>query len=125
MLSSSKDSDGLSFGFHRDNRSGEKGSIKKTKWNNCVLKFLKNGFGFAGHQENATYGLRYKLTLQRSSDNHVLRYPAKADGAANIALAGRVRNNISWYAPHYTPNISQKNKVRAQCIKSWNRINRD
>ena len=34
--------------------------------------YLKDIFGFAEHQEKATYGLGYKLPLTRNSDNAVL-----------------------------------------------------
>ena len=33
---------------------------------------LKDTFGCAKHQEKATFGLGYKLTLTRNSDNSVL-----------------------------------------------------
>ena len=33
--------------------------------------YLKDIFGFAEHQGKATYGLGYKLTLTRNSDNAV------------------------------------------------------
>ena len=33
---------------------------------------LKDVLGFAQHQEKGTYGLGYKLTLTRNSDNAVL-----------------------------------------------------
>ena len=33
---------------------------------------LKDFFAFAEHQEGGTYGLGYKLTINRSSDNCVL-----------------------------------------------------
>ena len=71
--------------------------------------FLKDVFGFAEHQDNCTFGLIYKLTLQKNSDNHVLSHPAKANDAANVALAGRVFiDDISWYVPHYTPSLSNQ-----------------
>ena len=34
--------------------------------------YLKDIFGFAEHQEKATYGLGYKVTLTRNSDYTVL-----------------------------------------------------
>ena len=33
---------------------------------------LKDVFGFAQHQEKATYGLGYKLTLKRNKDEAVI-----------------------------------------------------
>ena len=64
--------------------------------------YLKDVFGFAKHQEKATYVLGYKLTLTRNSDNAVLN---KAD-ATNL---GKVEiNAIEWYVPHYTASMSQQ-----------------
>ena len=42
---------------------------------------LKDIFAFAEHQEKATYGLGYKLTLTRNTDNAVLN----KDNAINKA----------------------------------------
>ena len=44
---------------------------------------LQDIFGFADHQEKGTYGLGYKLTLTRNSDNAVLN---KADATNNDKL---------------------------------------
>ena len=41
---------------------------------------LRNVFGFAEHQEKATFGLAYKLVLTRISDNSVLN----KDNATNV-----------------------------------------
>ena len=60
---------------------------KTTKGNYHVWIFLKDVFGFAEHQENATYGSGYKLTIQRNSDNHVWIIAARADDGTNRALA--------------------------------------
>ena len=61
----------------------------------------------SNRQQSDTYGLRYKSTLQRSSDNHVLGHRAGTD-AANPALTGRVViEYISCSVPHQNPNISQ------------------
>ena len=61
------------------------------------------------HRDNCTYGLAYKQTLQQNSDKFVLSHPAGANDAENKALAERVIiNDISLYAPHYTPNISNQ-----------------
>ena len=111
LISSSRDSDDLSIGFHRSNevRERELTDIKTTKGNYHVRIYLADIFGFAEHHDNCTYGLGYKLTLQRNSDNHVLSHPAQANDAANLALAGRVIiDDISWYVPHYTPSISNR-----------------
>ena len=70
---------------------------------------MKDVFGFAEHQEIATKGLGYELTLQRKSDNHLLCHEDGTD-AEKLALAGRVIiSGISSYVLHYTPNLSEKN----------------
>ena len=74
LLSSSKDSDDLSIGFYQNNEAREKKltNNKATKENYHVRICFKNIFGFAAHQDNCTYGLGYKLTLQRNNFNHIL-----------------------------------------------------
>ena len=74
-------------------------------------------FGFAEHKVKCTYGLGYKLTLQRHSDNHVLKHPAGANDAAYLALTGRVViDGISLYVPHYTSNISNQKLMLGHII---------
>ena len=73
-------------------------NIKNFNRNYHVRIFLEGVFGFAEQQENAIYGFGYELTLHRKNDNHVLSYPTGSNGAANLALAGRVIIDvISWY----------------------------
>ena len=49
------------------------------------------------------------LVLQRNNVNHVLIHWAGAKNADNLALAGKVIiQDLSWYIPHYTPNISNQ-----------------
>ena len=49
------------------------------------------------------------MTLQRNSHNHVLIHSARANDAANLVPAERVIiDHISWYVPHYTPDISNQ-----------------
>ena len=70
------------------------------------LKF----FGFAEYQEKGTYGLGYKLTLTRNTDNAVLN---KANGINN----GKIKiNAIEWYVPHYTPSIQQQTILSKQIL---------
>ena len=65
-------------------------------------------FGFGEHQGKTTYGLGYKLTLIRKSDNSVLN----KDNAINI---GNIETNaIEWYVPHYLPSIPQQVKLSKQ-----------
>ena len=73
-----------------------------TKGKYHVRIVLKDVFGFSEHQEKATYGLGYKLTLTRNTDNSVLN----KDNAIHI---GKVKiNAIEWYVRHYTPSISNQ-----------------
>ena len=111
LISISRDSDDLSIGFHRSKgvREKELTDNKTTKGNYHVRTFLKDNFGFAEHQDNCTCGLGYKLTLQKNNDNHELSYPAQANDAINLALAGRVIiKDLSWYVVHYTRSISNQ-----------------
>ena len=113
FLSSSKDSDDLSIGFHRSFEAGERelSENETTKGNYHVRNYWKGLFGFAEHQDTCTFGLGYKLTLQRNSDNQMLRRRAGIN-AENLALAGRViLNDMSWYVPAYTPSISNQNSM--------------
>ena len=108
-MSSCGDSDDLSIGFHRriEARERELTNNKTTKGNYHV-RFFFGIFGFAEHQNNCSYGLGFKLTLQRNSDNHVLSHRAETN-AENFALAGRFFiDDISLYVPHYTPSISSQ-----------------
>ena len=74
LLTSSKGSDGLSIGFDRDRNTRKRDLInnKNIKGKYHIRVYLKDIFGFAEHQEKVTYGLGYKLTLTRKSDNAVL-----------------------------------------------------
>ena len=59
---------------------------------------LKDIFGFAQHQEKGIYGLSYKVTLTRNSDNAVFN-KGDAINKAKIKIS-----SIDWYVPHYTPS---------------------
>ena len=56
LISSSRDSDELSIGFHRSNgtRESELTNNKTTKYNYNVRNYLKDKFGFVEHQDNCT-----------------------------------------------------------------------
>ena len=104
LLSSSKGSDDLSIGFDRDRgrRQRELTNNKTQKGKFHVRIYLKDIFGFAEYQEKGTYGLGYKLTLTRNSDNAVLN-------KGNAINNGKVKiNALEWYVPHYTPSIQQQ-----------------
>ena len=114
LLTSSKDSDDLSIGFdrNRNNRKRELTNVKNFKGIYHIRIYLKDIFGFAENQEKGTYGLGYKLTLTRNTDNAVLN---KDNAVAN----GRVKiNSLDWYVPHYSPNLEEYNKLMNQIKKN-------
>ena len=112
LLTSSKGSDDLSIRFDRDRsrRQRELTNNKTQKGKYHVRIYLKDIFGFAEYQEKATYGLGYKLTLTRNTDNAVLN----KDNAINN---GKVENNaIEWYVPQYTPSMQQQILLSKQIL---------
>ena len=113
LLTSSKDGDDLSIGYDRsrDKRKRELTNNKKIKGKYHIRIYLKDIFGFASYQQKGTYGLGYKLTLTRITDNAVL----KKDNAVGN---GRVKiNSLDWYVPHYSPNVEEYNKLMIQIKK--------
>ena len=101
LLTSSEGSDDLSIGFDRDrNRRQRELTINKTQKGKYHIRiYLKDVFVFAEYQDKGTYGLGYKLTLARNTDNAVLN---KDNAIAN----GRIKiNAIEWYVPLYTPSM--------------------
>ena len=112
LLTSAKGSDDLSTGFDRDRgrRRNELTNNKTVKGRYHIRIYLKLIFGFAEHQEKATCGLGYKLTLTRNTDNSVLN----KDNAINI---GKIKlNAIEWYVAHYTRGISQQKMLMNQIV---------
>ena len=103
LNTSSKDSNDQCLGFgHSRNRRDELAANKGVKGKFYLKILLKDVFGFAECQEEATYGLGYKPTLTRNKDDAVID---KAGGIAD----SRIRiNHIHWYVPHYTPSIQQQ-----------------
>ena len=109
LISSSRENDDFSNGAHRsiEARERELTNNKLTREIYHVRIYLKDVFVFAEHQDNCTYGLGHKVTLQRRSDIHVLSCPAQGNDAANLALAGRdIIDDISLYIPQYIPSLS-------------------
>ena len=103
----------MSLGFDRDrNRRQRALTNKKSQKSVYHTRFyLKDIFGFAEHQEKATYGLGYELTLTRNSDNAVLN----KDNSTNI---GKIKiNAIERYVPHYSPSTPQQ-AILSQQISS-------
>ena len=114
LLISSKDSDDLSSGFDRS-RARRKSEISNNKKNIKgsfhIRIYLKDIFGFAEHQEKGAYGLGYKLTLTRNTDNAILNKTP----ATNIAKVKII--SLDWYIPHYSPNLEECNKLMQQIKK--------
>ena len=114
LLTSSRDSDDLSIGFDRNRgrRKNELTNNKTIKGKYHIRIYLKDIFAYVEHQEKGTYGLGYKLTLTRNTDNAVLN---KDNAVAN----GRVKiNSLDWYVPHYSPNLEEYNKLMTQIKKN-------
>ena len=113
LLTSSRDSDDLSISFHHDRnrRQCELTNNKTQKGKFHVRICLKDVFGFAEYQEKATYGLGYKLTLTRNSDNAVLNEGSNAINNGKIKI-----NAIEWYVPHYTPPMQQQSELSKQIL---------
>ena len=112
LITSTKDSDDLSIGYdHSRNRRRDELALNKNIKGKYHLKImLKDVFGFAEHQEKATYGLGYKITLTRNKDDAVID---KANGIADA----RIRiDHIQWYVPHYTPSIQQQSNLSKQIL---------
>ena len=112
LITSSRGSDDLSIGFDRDRtrRRNELTNIKNIKGKHHDRIYLKNVIGFAEQQEKATYGLGYKLTLTRNSDNAVLN-------KGNAINNAKVRINATeWYVPHYTPTMKQQRILSDQIL---------
>ena len=104
IITSSKGSDDLSIDFDRsiERRRDEMTSNKRVEGKYLLRIMLKKIFGFAEHQEKATYGLGYKLTLTRNKDEAVI------DKVAGIADARIKIDHIHWYVPHYIPSTQQE-----------------
>ena len=112
LLTSSKESDDLSICFDRDRnrRQRELTNNKSQKAKYHVRTYLKDVFGFSEYQEKATYGLGYKLTMTRNSDNAVLN-------KGNTINISKIKiNAIEWYVPHYTPSMQQQSILSKQII---------
>ena len=104
LITTAEGCDDLSIGFDRsrERRRNELTNSKNIKGKFHVRIYLKDVFGFAEHQEKATYGLGYKLTLTRNNDNAVLNKDNAVNNAKIIIIA------IEWYVPHYTASLQWK-----------------
>ena len=110
LLSSSRDTDDLSIGFDRsrDKRKRELLDNKTQKGKFHLRIYLQDVFGFAEYQETGTFGLSFRLTLTRNSDNTVLN---KNNATANAKIK---INGIEWYVPHYEPSLEEYTKLQTQ-----------
>ena len=112
LITTAKDMNDLSIGFDRDRtrRRNELTNNKNIKGKYHVRFYLKDIFGYAEHQEKATYGLGYKLTLTRNTDNAVLNKD-------NATILSKVKiNAIEWYVPHYTASMLQQALLSNQIV---------
>ena len=113
LLTSNKDNEALSIGFDRsrDRRKRELINNKTMNGRYHVRIYSKDIFGFAEHQEKASFGLGYRLTLTKITDNAVLN-------RANATKNGKIKINcLDWYVPHYTPNLEEYDKIMNQIMK--------
>ena len=112
LITSSKNSDDFSIGFDRSRarRQDVLTDNKRVKGKYHVRIMPNDVFGFAEHQEKATYGLGYKLTLTRNKDEAVI------DKAAGIAEARIKLDHIHWYVPHYIPSMQQEAIMSEQIL---------
>ena len=92
LITSARNTDDLSIGFDRDRerRKREVTENKNIKGKYQVTNMLKDIFGFAEHLGKVTYGLGYKLSLTRNSDNAVLN---KGNAIKNAKFK---TNSIDW-----------------------------
>ena len=107
LLTSSKGSEDSSIGFDRNRgrRKNEVSNNESIKGEYHIRIYLKDIFGFAEYQEKGTYGLGYKITLTRNTDNAVLN-KAAATNNAKVKI-----NSLDWYVPYCSPNLEEYNKL--------------
>ena len=110
LLTSSKDGDDLSIGFDRNRgrRKSELSNNKNIKGKYHMRIYLKDIFGFVEHQEKGTYGLGYKLTLSRNTDNAV-------SNKTNATAIGKIKiKSLDWHIPHYTASLKEQGILMKQ-----------
>ena len=112
LITSARDTDDLSIRSDRDRnrRRNELIYDRNTKRKYHVRVMLMVMFGFAEHQEKATFGLGYKITIIRNNDKSVLN---KADAT----IVDRIKiNGFLWCMPHYTSSISNQATLCKQIL---------
>ena len=111
LINSARNTDDLSSGFDRDRgrRQRELTNDKNMKGKHHVTIMLKDIFGFPEHQTKRTYGLCYKLTITRNSDNAVVK-----EGNAIINAKVKI-DSIYWYILPYTPSLNEEKINGTDC----------
>ena len=112
LITSCNDSNDLSIGFDnsRNRRRDELALNKNINGKYHVKIMLKDVFGLAEHQEKATNGLGYKLTLTINKDDAVI-------DKANAIADARIRiDHIHSYVQHFTPSIQQQSTLSKQIL---------
>ena len=111
LLTSSQQTSQLMYGLEESTtiRRQELTNNKTEKGTFFVRIKLKDLFGFAD-QEKITYGLGYTLTLKRNTDNDAILRDNAVDAAKVVV------KDISWYIPHYVPNIENQQLVLNQIL---------
>ena len=110
-LTSSQQTSQLMYGFEESTtiRRQELRNKKTEKGTFFVRIKLIDLFGFAD-QEKIPYGLGYTLTLKRNTNNDVIIRGAGVDNAKVVV------KDISWYIPHYVPNLENQQLVMDQIL---------
>ena len=120
LKSSRRDSGDSSIGFHRniEVRERELTNNKTTKQNYHVRIYLKDVFGFAEHQGNCSYGLCYKIKLQRNIYNHLLSHRAGAKNWKKFCCGWKIyyRGCKSVSSALYSKYIKSEINHRIYCI---------
>ena len=85
LLTSSRGSEDLSLGFHRDLvvKQDQLARNKNIKGKNHLRIMLKDVFNFAEPYEKATYGLGFKLAVTKNKDDSVLQKAVALADARN------------------------------------------
>ena len=111
LLTSNQQTSQLMYGFEEAIaiRRQELTNHKTEKGTFFVRIKLKDLFGFAD-QEKITYGLGYTLTSKRNNNNDPIIRTAAADAAKVVV------KDISWYLPHYVPNLENQQLVLNQIL---------
>ena len=111
ILTSTQQTSQLMYGFEETStiRRQELTNNKTEKGTFFVKIKMRDLFGFAD-QEKIFYGLGYTLTLKRNTNNDLIL------GGAGVDAAKVVVKDISWYIPHYVPNLENQQLVMDQIL---------